>query len=472
MDPKWLFIVNLVIGLCGASRKDWIPNIDYENPDNWNVKRLPCSNDRIILGSPSDTNVSVFIQSNATMKEVVLPNDGVVALGNNVVWSFSDEDEDASCEGTDVEFVRTGVKDWFDPANWEDSQGVALLETEQIPCAYDDVVFPQGSRFYVQLDTDVTVGSMQFAGQGHTTNSFTSFLESSDGEEQFTSDGVVSVAGCQDTSGCPCGNDGVVRDRICKMSCLPPLCKKALLPSGACCAKCGCTLTMQYNKDQFVLDTFKNTIKSKFQNDYTKVLTSTSKTKDDNIQFFATDDYEGKDAAAMCEALRQDILNNKATYGITNVTKLTSGEGTGKQTDSAPLETGAIAGIIVAVLVILALVMVVALILRRGWCSRRDKKLDIDMELAGAEFVNHPTDQSAVLRGFDNPMYDTPPKSYIDDTITKYNPMYSSAGVLDDDDDTMRGFSNPVDVDVETAFADSLADLDTNIKTPLDNSTA
>lgn len=42
----------------------------------------------------------------------------------------------------------------------------ALLDTEQVPCKSDDVIFPDTSTYYVNLDSgyDITVGSLQMSG--------------------------------------------------------------------------------------------------------------------------------------------------------------------------------------------------------------------------------------------------------------------------------------------------------------------
>ncbi|XP_070579133.1 protein amnionless-like [Ptychodera flava] len=478
MGLKLFFCAVLVIGYCDASTKEWLPNVNYDNPDNWNVKRLPCANDRVMLTGPENSVVSVFLQSNSTMREIILPMDGVVTMQSDMVLSFSDANEDPSCPGEDVEFIRSNAKDWFDPDNWKDSESAPLLETERVPCSYDDVVFPRDSRYYVQLDMDTSVTSMIFAGQMSSRHFYQALMVG--GSLPWISGRAPSVAirGCLDITGCPCGNDGQIKNRICQNTqCYEPICKSAIIPVDGCCQMCGCALTMLYDKDKFNLEQFKNTINGNYGNkdSYREVKMSTSKTSEDKIQFVATDDHDGQKAGELCIALQKDIVENMARYGITNVTSTASGPGTDKQTGSIPLETGMIAGIVVAVLVVLALIMVIALMYRRGHCGRwpKNKPLGMEMELGSAEFINHPTDPAAVLRGFDNPMYDTPPHSNGAEIATKHNPIYSSAGVLDEEyDGTLRGFSNPVDI--ETAFATSLDDddMDLRLKKPIDDSTA
>ena len=59
-----------------------------------------------------------------------------------------------------VEFNASHPADWVDPQNWcptDTEQGgckqVALLDSEKIPCRTNDVVFPTGSSYYVNLGT-------------------------------------------------------------------------------------------------------------------------------------------------------------------------------------------------------------------------------------------------------------------------------------------------------------------------------
>ncbi|XP_070577344.1 protein amnionless-like [Ptychodera flava] len=236
------------------------------------------------------------------MREIVLPMDGVVTMQSDMVLSFSDANEDPSCPGEDVEFIRSNAKDWFDPDNWKDSESAPLLETERVPCSYDDVVFPRDSRYYVQLDMDTSVTSMIFAGQSYSTDEFKTFLSSVDGRRQFTFGSLgrapsVTIRGCLDITGCPCGNDGQIKNRICQNTqCYEPICKSAIIPVDGCCQMCGCALTMLYDKDKFNLEQFKNTINGNYGNkdSYREVKMSTSKTSEDKIQFVATDDHDGQ----------------------------------------------------------------------------------------------------------------------------------------------------------------------------------
>ena len=77
---------------------------------------------------------------------------------------------------SDAEFTRTEAKSWFDTDNWcvSDSLGKGcvndtfeLLDTEKVPCKYDNIVFPPGNTYYVDLQegVDVFMNSLELSGE-------------------------------------------------------------------------------------------------------------------------------------------------------------------------------------------------------------------------------------------------------------------------------------------------------------------
>ncbi|XP_077868111.1 protein amnionless-like [Saccoglossus kowalevskii] len=81
---------------------------------------------------------------------MTLPGNGVITLSSNMILSFSDKNTDKSCNGEDVEFTRGASKDWFNPFNWNATDDTVLVETENIPCQYDNVIFPEGGKYYIR----------------------------------------------------------------------------------------------------------------------------------------------------------------------------------------------------------------------------------------------------------------------------------------------------------------------------------
>lgn len=75
---------------------------------------------------------------------------------------------------TDVEFNVTYPREWFDSNNWcetdsetGDCKTIARLDSEKVPCMNDDVVYPSGNSFYVNLETgiDIKVNTFKITGK-------------------------------------------------------------------------------------------------------------------------------------------------------------------------------------------------------------------------------------------------------------------------------------------------------------------
>ncbi|XP_070577931.1 protein amnionless-like [Ptychodera flava] len=468
MTISKIFTLLLLAGHCSAITKRWLPNTNYDNPKNWNVSRLPCPMDNVVFGRQDET-VSVYLQSNSTLREMILPTDGVIVLANDMILTFTDESSDPSCKGEDVEFIGGSAKDWFNPRHWEAPYETVIPETEIVPCVYDEVVFPEGNEFHVKIDADVSVSAMKIDGTDYTTESLVSFLQSADGHDQFTtgaqSADIPSVSVkkrvCTDATGCQCGNDGPeMKERICQsFSCYPYLCKDPVMPVGGCCFHCGAFVDMLYNKDTFTMKRFKKMILEKFANKdrYQGAKTSISKTIEDRIQVVCADYLESGKAVALATEIYNYLLRNTQYYGVSNVTITTSGSGTGRLR-AGDINGGTVAGIIISVLIVLALCTVGALLYRKGWCDRRGKPLSLEMELGISEYSNSAIEPAGSLSAFDNPMYDITPISQTPDSETKYNPMYSPDMFNEEDDGTLRGFSNPVEI--ESTFNIPLDDDD------------
>ena len=57
-----------ISGAGAVNYKRWLPNTNFENPDNWNNGRLPCRYDRVLFPEEAPP---VFLQINATLVEIV-----------------------------------------------------------------------------------------------------------------------------------------------------------------------------------------------------------------------------------------------------------------------------------------------------------------------------------------------------------------------------------------------------------------
>lgn len=79
---------------------------------------------------------------------------------------------------TEVHFNKTYPSDWFDPKNWCSSITETgnctdmILESEMVPCSYDNVVFPKDSSFFVNVEAEmeIVVNTLKISGKVTATN--------------------------------------------------------------------------------------------------------------------------------------------------------------------------------------------------------------------------------------------------------------------------------------------------------------
>ncbi|KAJ8302144.1 LOW QUALITY PROTEIN: hypothetical protein KUTeg_021131 [Tegillarca granosa] len=252
--------------------KRWLPNTDFGNPKNWKSGRPPCGNDIVVIQEESP---SVFLQINTTISELRLPKNGEIVLGPDSTLAFTNNaDHSAGClsSASEKEFNATYPSDWLDPKNWCSSDtetggciNSPRLDSEMVPCRYDDVVFPKGHSYFVNLDIgfDLTVNTLKIAGKSFTSGTFSDFLGSREGRLMFPvprtgsrSTMTIQRRSCNDPTGCACGNDddknikstytGLVNalrllKHICSIQsphCRLAQCKSSLQPTGSCCRIC------------------------------------------------------------------------------------------------------------------------------------------------------------------------------------------------------------------------------------------
>jgi hypothetical protein len=76
-------------------------------------------------------------------------------------------------ELSDVEFTAVNPESWLDPDNWcatstelADCQPNSPIDTENVPCVNDDVVFLRQRSYYVDISQglNVTVKSLKITG--------------------------------------------------------------------------------------------------------------------------------------------------------------------------------------------------------------------------------------------------------------------------------------------------------------------
>lgn len=445
-----------LIGAASALYKQWIPDTNYENKTNWDKQAVPCSSD--IAEFPAQRKVSVFVESMHGVQELRLPVDGEFILNSGAGFYVVSGQEPSCGAGVTAKFKDSESLQWFNPALWhaavtsDDLQSGNFLfsvHEESVPCRYDDVVFRARSSF--RMDTSsgqstIPVKSVSVLGKTFESQSeFSQFLSSGSGRLQFHGSSAVTVGepGCQDPSGCDCGNSANSHLICGTVTCGSPSCKRPLHPVGHCCQVCGAIVTIRYEAG-FNLQNYRQRIHHLFltQPKYKSIQLGMSKvfkaqrfafipfSASPEVQVVILDGEKGEQAESLAREVVTDARTQGSNMGITEAEfQASSGSGS----DNTGSDAGMVVGIVFGVLITIALVAVVALLIRKGVVRLpsmpslgRLKTNSIVGELGG------PLDL-----GFDNPMFDKPtmlpdvPSLYGGDTISMtrtgvhfVNPVY------------------------------------------------
>ncbi|CAH2328549.1 Hypothetical predicted protein [Pelobates cultripes] len=370
----WLLVC---IALTDAAYKKWIPNTNFENASNWNERRVPCSQDKVIF--PSGQRVSIYVQSAHSLAEMNLPWDGEFILATGAGFSASSK-EDPECDpGSEIHFRDPDQYQWFDPTLWysslsDNDKSLFSVDSERVPCQYDDVIFSPETSFKVNaMATEATINlkSISVLGKTFTTDEeFSYHLQSNTGKLQFPGSPRMHITNtpCGDQTGCECGNTAVLRE-ICSAlqrteGICPNLpCPLPLLPAGRCCQICGAIINLEH-MSTFNFEDYRTHLVQTYLNleKYSRVKLAISKVQNQRtrlkkndltaeIQIMITDNLEesatGSDAIGLANDIINEINNNGISFGISKATVITS-----TSSQSAPNTAGIITGIVIGVLAI------------------------------------------------------------------------------------------------------------------------
>uniref|UniRef100_H2XR15 Protein amnionless n=2 Tax=Ciona intestinalis TaxID=7719 RepID=H2XR15_CIOIN len=191
----------------------FVSNSNFDNPERWVGHGVPCAEDSIVFNE--DQVVSIFVQTNASIKELYFPLNGEFIFADGVVWSA---DESLSpCVGDDhgdhVLTYNSDPYNWFDIGNWQGSDengdelsSKDLLDIEKIPCDFDTAAFPLKQSWMVSMPEDINLHRLVIWNQDFDSATFSNYRTTGRGRYQFTGSGVISAerAICSDVTGCAC----------------------------------------------------------------------------------------------------------------------------------------------------------------------------------------------------------------------------------------------------------------------------
>ncbi|PNF23689.1 hypothetical protein B7P43_G02472 [Cryptotermes secundus] len=474
-----LIICVLSVRYTGGVRKTWIRNTNFNNPYNWDLARVPCSNDRVII--PSQIESAIQLKDGSTVvKELVLPSNGEIMLPLTgsllITGDFRAKDK---CRGEDIVFTRSWSAAWLDPANWKTEGRVTtdpVPHLERIPCTHDHIVFPEGSTFRVHLpEVVVTVGSISLLGQEMSPSQWQEALLSEPGERQFVSGegdymriSSVVITGeesCPDKAGCSCAGHPELRAAVCthtrdrngdcydsrQAECISPV-----QPLGHCCDICGAYLLLEYSESKLALNHLRSLLDSYLrQEKYSKVVGHIGKPAmvDDalrnRLQVVLKDvgGYRG-DCNNLANVFASRVRNSEY-FGVTRVTVYTAGEAKYLSTWGSVL--GTIFGTFIAAIIAMGIIYFAFIAHRQNWWvlqaepflfarfenapSESEEALESRVEVlpGGSQQPDKSCSSQPPPAAFDNPMYGNTkveerkvlPRAEPGEHVTHENPVYS-----------------------------------------------
>lgn len=475
-----VFLFFCLVGAASALYKQWIPDTNYENKTNWDKGFVPCGNDRVEF--PAQRRVSVYVETTHSIQEMRLPLDGEFILNSGAGFYVGGGQEPGCGAGATTQFKDSESLQWFNPSLWqaavslpdlENGQSLFSVHEESVPCQYDNVGFRAGSSFRVDTSGNqlsISVQSVSVLGKTFTSrDQFSSYLGSRSGQLQFHGSSTVNVgsSGCNDPSGCDCGNSAN-RDRICGSVTCPSLtCKTPLRPVGHCCDVCGAIVTVHYALG-FNLEVYRQRLQQLFlvQPSYKSIQLGMSKVFKSQwfmglvprgvsveIQVVLLDGETGLQSGTVAESLARDILKDAKSQGshqgiIGAEFQASSGSSSSDKTGSS---AGLVVGAVLGALILVTLIGVLVILLRKGIVQMPQISMPSMPSMPSLSSLKKNCDigelGGPMDHGFDNPMFDKP--TMMPDLPSLYgNGMNNSISM------TQSGahFVNPVYDENETDF--------------------
>jgi protein amnionless len=256
--PIWLGVI-LMISMAHCALKQWIPNLNYDNSENWLDNKVPD------LGS--DLIYPRHLYALTTLPKQVgnlnLPLNGGFLLATNGEIVVRESTNKRSF------FRMIHKKPWLLSNNWRllnyetnrvHDYNAAIPHQEMIPCQTDVVVFAADTAFRVDLQylPKIQARGISLAGDTLDLEDFQAFLSTEVGQLMFlnTDDTIFESSRCGDaaTDECVCQASNVL-DILCeneRNDCTTPHCFEPVQPIGHCCPICAGVAQIEYLPGQNV----------------------------------------------------------------------------------------------------------------------------------------------------------------------------------------------------------------------------
>ncbi|XP_068085344.1 uncharacterized protein [Anabrus simplex] len=440
-----------------ATVKRWRYNTNFNNADNWSLKRAPCPLDRAVF-PPAFRRLGVLLPEGTTeLRQLVLPSDGELILPSKgqIIFGEHSLGRKTNCTRGENVFTRTNLKAWLDPESWipeADDSLAATPHLERVPCRHDVAVFPGDASIGVRLpQLPVSVSELRFGSNSLTTDEWWEMLRSPGGWRFLAGPEVLrekvvelTMAGCTDPAGCVCLPDqNLLHMMICsyaRAKCEDdgrPPCYQPVIPHGHCCAICGSYLRLSVDRAIYTKDALEEHVLQLRRKEGAddKVVFHISRTHENQVQVVLVDrgPYTG-DSVDFGNRL-YDTLNNNINLGVVKLELFMAGSA--MQADALSRQIGLVFGTLMATILVLGGIFLVFVVFRdRLPIGALDKQAfvfarfeNVDTESEAVEVVARPAaprydeeyEEESMSKSFDNPMYGKSKAA----TVTHENPVYS-----------------------------------------------
>ncbi|KAJ8733046.1 hypothetical protein PYW07_015645 [Mythimna separata] len=134
--------------LISAVTVKWLPNSNFNLPENFIGKKLPCSKQTVVF--PRSITGSVDIPPETEVRGFILPENGELILED--LLTFGANPAETNCTEEYAYYLDTAVRSWSQADVWSSPKfNKATPDSDRVPCFNDVVEFPEDTKFTVIL---------------------------------------------------------------------------------------------------------------------------------------------------------------------------------------------------------------------------------------------------------------------------------------------------------------------------------
>jgi len=396
---KLNFLLVFVFSAVQGNYFIWDSYVKFDDANRWNKNvTRPCLDSKVSF--KQDERSSVLISKDFTISDFTIPSDFELIIDDGVTIGV--DLKISNCQDESDYIFDAGPDSWYDLSKWkiydkDPSRGGGnlidfCLDTELIPCQYDNVEFQALHTFGVSTEIN-PIANLTYNGPAATVfdfkfwdklinrvNLYDNLISTTTAKYNFgDSEFLFGTAdGSCDESGCLCREDNYngkveVEEIICnQIDCSTRSfidCREPVNPFGHCCPICGGIITLDFDS-KFIFNDMKDFVDDNIRIDYPSNqlfytinriprteenydpanLFSNRKSGPDQIQLLVVDtDGTGKEAKIEVGKLKKGISK---IPGVSNVKVTTSGR---PNVGSGAFSGGEIFGILFGVTVALVI---------------------------------------------------------------------------------------------------------------------